>query len=271
MFAYEFVWIAFISGALLGIGSAFLSPFLVLSNKSLIADGLSHTSFTGIIIGLIFSNQPIWIALVFTVLASLLITFVSKRLKTGGDTAIGMIGTVSMAIGFIIVSVREGFNQSIETLLVGNIFTISYLEVGLIVGIVVLIVLYVLLLYPKLISSLYDHEFAKFQKIKVDLNDYILSILIALLVVVGVKAVGILLMSSLVIFPTLIARNFSTSFKQNLFIGVGISVVTIIIGIIIAHYLEVPAAATIVCLYGIILIFSFIFGKLTRRKSNAAN
>lgn len=260
----QYVQYAFLIGILLAISSSLLSPFLVLSHQSLIADGLAHISFTGIILGILLANQPFFIAVPFVALASIAIKFLSERRSMNTDAVIGVVSAVSFAIGLIVISKSDGFNRVIEGMLVGNIFTVSNEEL-LMGGFVTLaIAVFVWTHYEKLLLITYDVEYARFSKIRKDLLSYILVILSSLLVVIGVRTIGTMLISALVIFPTLVASQWKHSFKSVLILGVGISVVLTIIGIFIAHFLATPAGSTIIVLYGVALAIS-IWAERTRR------
>src|SRR5690554_7046579 len=107
-FSQGFMVYALIIGLALGLGAALLSPFLVLNNKSMIADGLSHVAFTGMIFGLlVFPNQPIYLALPIAIVASIAITYISKIKMIESDAAIGVVSAFTLAVGLITVSVSD--------------------------------------------------------------------------------------------------------------------------------------------------------------------
>ncbi|MFA5720106.1 MAG: metal ABC transporter permease, partial [Acholeplasmataceae bacterium] len=115
IFSYPFMIRALLIGLLLAISTGLISSFLVSSNQSLLGDGLAHISFTGVIIGIILSDSPIYIAIPFTILAAIIIKTL-MNFKLQGDASIGLVSTFVIAIGFIIVSLHKGFNQSIEAI-----------------------------------------------------------------------------------------------------------------------------------------------------------
>ncbi|HRX45740.1 MAG TPA: metal ABC transporter permease, partial [Acholeplasmataceae bacterium] len=112
--SYDFIQQAIIIGVALAISAALLSPFLVLNQQAMIADGLAHVSFAGIILGVILSGEPLFIAIPFVMLASVLIKYLSTSKTINGDAAIGLVSSISFAIGLIIVKKGAGFNISIE-------------------------------------------------------------------------------------------------------------------------------------------------------------
>jgi len=267
MFDYlkeTFMQNALLLGVALSISAAFLSPYLVLNNKALIADGMSHISFTGIIIGLLFSDQPLYFAIPFAILTSILITFLTQSKTMQGDVAIGVVSVFSLALGFIIINASTGFNRSIEQMLVGNILTVTTSEVIISIILMFIIMAFVLLLYRPLLSLTYDLDYARFTGVKTSILNYLLSSLTALFIVIGVRTIGILLISAYIIFPALISSQIAKSFKNTLLIGVGLSVITIIFGLLLSYHLDWPSSSTIVVVYTLFFVVAFIIGKIRR-------
>ena len=250
---------AILIALVLSSSAAFLSPYLVLSQQSLIADGLAHVSFTGIILGILFANQPFYIAVPFVVAASLLVKYLSLKKLISGDATIGVVSAVAFAIGLIIISQSSGFNRVIEGLLVGNIFTVTSLELFLAAVIAIVIFGFIILNYSPLLLLTYDEEYAKFSKVRTNILNYGLAVLSALLVLIGVRTIGTLLISSMVIFPSLIAAQYGKSYRSLLIIGVIIAIITSISGVLLAHLLATPAGSTIIIIYAIELVISIIF------------
>ena len=263
--SYGFIQQALIIGIALAFSAALLSPFLVLNQQAMIADGLAHVSFAGIILGIVLSGEPLYIAIPFVMLASLLIKYLSTTKTINGDAAIGLVSAVSFAIGLIIVKKGQGFNISVESMLVGNIFTATRVEMYLSLLIMVLIGAFVLFFYRKLFLITYDSNYAKFSKINVQLLGYVLSGLTAFFIVIGVRTIGTLLISALVVFPSVISSQLSKSFKNTLVIGVISSFVIVILGIFIAHPLEIPVGSTIVLIYALVLLLILTFKPLWRK------
>jgi zinc transport system permease protein len=251
-------------GLALSIAAAFLSPFLVLSNQAMIADGMAHISFTGIIIGLLISNQPLYFAIPFAILASFAIRLLVDKVKIHNDAAISVVSVVSLSIGLIVVTVSDGFNRSIESLLIGSILTVTKEEVTLSIFLAILIALFVIIFYRKLLSMTYDSEYANFLKIKTNFLKYSLSAITAVFVVIGVKTIGVLLISAYTIFPSLIASQLSKSFKNTLSIGVIAAISAILVGFSVSYNFDLPTGPTIVIIYTAYLIMAYTTRKIIR-------
>lgn len=254
LFQYDFFVLAFIITIVIGVSSALLSPFLVLNGQSLIADGLAHVSFAGIAFGLLFINEPLFISIPFVVVFALLIKYLSLKKNINNDAAIGLISAISLAIGLIIVHKSNGFNQSIEGMLVGNLWTVTKPEVIISIIVLLLIIGFIIKFYDSLVLMTFDFKFAKFKGVKTSLLSYLLAILTAILITVSVKTIGSLLISSFVVFPVIIGTQLKKGFKLTLIIGVIASLISVIVGIISAHYLDIPAGSSIVVVYALLLL-----------------
>lgn len=263
--AFDFIRNALLIGTALALSAALLSPFLVLNQQAMIADGLAHVSFAGIVLGIMLANEPIVIAIPFVIGASILIRYLASAKTINGDAAIGLVSAVSFAIGLILIKKGRGFNISIESVLVGNIFTASQSEIVLAIVITVIISVFILYFYRSLMLMTYDDDYARFSKVKVNLLGYALASLTAFFIVIGVRTIGILLISALVIFPAVISSQWTKSFRGTLLLGFTTSFFVVIIGIIIAHPMEIPVGSTIVLLYASLLLVSLFAKPFLRR------
>lgn len=263
----NFVIYAIIISLIIGVSSALLSPYLVLDEQALIADGLAHVSFTGIVLGVLLLNQPLFISIPFTAIFSVIIKYLIRNKNINGDAALGLLSAISLAFGLIIIHKSSGFNQSIETMLVGNLWTVSKTEILIALSTLFIIVLFVLFNYNDLMLLTFDSKYARFKKIKHTFLSYSLAILTAVLITIGVKTIGTLLISSFVIFPVLIGKEFNRGFKITHIIGIISSILSVLTGIIFAHIIDIPAGSSIVIVYTLILFITMIYNKIINRRS----
>jgi len=262
---HTFMIYALILGLSLGIGASLLSPFLVLNHQAMIADGLSHVAFSGIIFGLLLSHQPIYFAIPFTIVASLAITYLGQIKMIEHDSAIGVVSAFALAIGIITINLADGFNRSIESLLVGTILTVTFEEVVISVVFLLILLLFILLLYRPLLSMTYDTNYAIFSDVKHNLLKYALSAITAVFIVLGIRTAGMLLISAYIIFPSLIASQISRGFRQTLWIGTIIALIIIFIGFTVSYHFDIPTGSTIVVIYTVLLILSIFYRRILRR------
>lgn len=261
---YPFMIRALIIGITMAVSTGLISNYLVSSNQSMIGDGLSHISFTGVVIGFLFSSQPLYLALPISILSAILIKYLMRSNKLHGDTAIGLVSTFALAIGFIVISKSSGFNRSVEAMLVGSIFSTSSLDLFMSIGVMILTLAFITFSYRRLFSITYDATYAQFSKINVAFYDYALAILTAIIVVVGVQTIGTLLITAFIVFPSVSSNLISKSFKQMLIGSIIINVLVSAFGIVFAHFLDFPAGATIIILQGLTFMGIYVYKRIRR-------
>jgi zinc transport system permease protein len=260
---YSFIQKAFFAGSFVAIICSALGLFLVLRKMSLIGDGLSHVSFGAIALGLFFGLYPFYVAVPVVAIASLLILKISEKARVYGDAAIGIVSAVGIASGVILASLSKGFNVDLFSYLFGNILAISNTEVFLsvILSLVVLAVIY--FFYWDLFSATFDEEYAKTTGIKTNFINSLLTVLTAITVVLSVKVVGIMLVSALLILPAVTALQVSRRFKTAMLIGCLTSFVSVLVGITVSFFLDLPTGATIVMINAIFFGLALIYKKIT--------
>lgn len=258
LFQYGFMIRALIAGLLIGISGAFLGSFLVLKRYAMIGQGLAHVAFGAVAVGLLFSNQPLFIAMPLVVLVSILILKLSEKTSVHGDAAIGLAATVAMALGTLLASVDGGFQTELNSYLFGSILTIQTTDIWLSIVLFIAVAVFGVVYYYDLFSMTYDPTFAEVSRVKVARLNLILAILTGVTVVIGIQLLGTILISSFIIFPTVIAMQFQKGFFQTLMIALGVAVSTVFIGISASFIADLPTGSTIVLLNA--LIFSLIYG-----------
>ena len=257
-FAYGFLWRAFIVGVAIAISSSFLGSFLVLKRFSMIGESLAHVSFAAIAIALFTQTSTLWVSIILVSVVSIFILKLSERTAVHGDAAIGLIASTAMAIGTLLSSLGQGFNVDLFSYLFGNILLIDQLDVILSVSVSLIVVIIVMIFYPDLFAITYDQDYAQVTGIKTERLNYLLALLTAITIVVGIRAIGTLLISSLIIFPTVTALQFSRGFRYTIFMAAVLSVFTVITGLLLSFILDFPSGSTIVVLNGIVFVAIYI-------------
>jgi zinc transport system permease protein len=259
---YSFIQKAFFAGSFVAIICSALGLFLVLRKMSLIGDGLSHVSFGAIALGLFFGIYPYYIAIPLVMIASIVILKISEKAKIYGDAAIGIVSAIGIAGGVILVSVSKGFNVDLFSYLFGNILAISNSELILLVLLSLTVLATIYFFYWDLFSATFDEEYAKTTGIKINFINTLLTILTSLCVVLSIKIVGIMLVSALLILPSVTALQIAKGFKSVMFIGAIISVISVILGITFSFFLDIPTGATIVMINAIFFGLALLIKKL---------
>lgn len=260
---YSFIQRAFIAGSFIAITCSTLGMFLVLRKMSLIGDGLSHVSFGAIALGLFLGVYPFYVAIPVVIIASLLILKISEKARVYADTAIGIVSAVGIAGGIILASISKGFNIDLFSYLFGNILAISVTEVILSITLSSVVLAVIYFFYWDLFSITFDEEYAKTTGIKTNFINILLVILTAITVIISVKVVGIMLVSALLIIPSVTALQLSKGFKTAIIVAGVISLTSLLLGINISFLVDLPTGATIMMINVLFFIMAFVYKKIT--------
>ena len=261
MLQYDFIQRAFIAGLVISICAALIGSSLVLRRQSMIGDGLSHVAFGTVAIAIAFDWAPLEFSIIAAIIAAFFILRLNDSSKVSGDAAIAILSASALALGTFIVSIR-GVNIDLNAYLFGSILAISIhdLIASIILGAAIITTF--IILRRQIFAITFDEIFAKSIGIKVNLYQSILAILCAFTVVIGMKMLGALLISSLIIFPCLSAMQLSKNFRQNLIFSVTISVICFIFGLAASYIFAAPAGASIVLVNLCVFLLCFIYNKL---------
>lgn len=254
---FAFIQRALLAGCFVALCCAFLGVFLVLKRFALIGDGLAHISFATIAIGLLVQVTPIFVSLPLVVLAALLVLRLTDRSLVYGDAAIGLLSAMGVSTGVLIASMAGGFNVDLFSYLFGNILSVSQIEVVLSVILSLLIMAAVKVFYHDLFAVTFDQDHARVSGIRTGLVNQILIVLTALTVVLGVKVVGTMLVSSLIVFPAVSALFVARNFKSAILLASMFSVASVILGIFVSYVWNLPSGAAIVFMNFIIFVMMF--------------
>ncbi|NTV30131.1 MAG: metal ABC transporter permease [Candidatus Omnitrophica bacterium] len=255
---FAFIQRALWAGCLVAVSCAFLGVFLVLRRFAMIGDGLAHISFAAIALGLLIKVTPIFVAVPLVVLAALGILRLSDRSWVYGDAAIGLLSAIGVATGVLIASFAGGFNVDLFSYLFGNILSVSRAEVALSVVLSFIIIGVVNLFYHDLFAATFDQDHAQVSGIRTGLVNRILLVLTALTVVLGIKVVGTMLVSSLIIFPAVSALFVARSFRTAILLAAVFGLFSVVAGIFVSYAFNLPSGATIVYVNFVIFIILFI-------------
>ncbi|MDO4983262.1 MAG: metal ABC transporter permease [Eubacteriales bacterium] len=246
MLSYHFMQRALIVGILVSVCAALLGVSLVLKRYSMIGDGLSHVGFGALAIASAFGLAPLWVAVPVVVIAAVILLNLQQSAKVKGDAAIAIISSASLAIGVITVSLTTGMNTEVSSYMFGSILSLSrsdaILSVILSVGVLALFILF----YPRIFAITFDETFTKATGTNTKIYNMLLAVLTAVTVVLGMRMMGALLISSLIIFPALSAMRVCKSFKSVVLCSAVISVVCFLVGVCASYFLETPTGASIV-------------------------
>lgn len=262
--ALPFFQRALAAGLLLGATTSYYGVFVVQRGLAFLGDGLAHAALGGVALALLLGGEPLWIAVPFTVLVALGITWVTQRTKLGADTAVGVFFALSMALGIIILSLRQGYAADAISYLFGSILAISRADLWA-AGAVALITLGITPLWGRWAYATFDRESALADRIPVRLDDYLLSVLIAVVIVVSAKVVGIVLLSSFLVIPAAAARLVSRRLSAMTLASVVLGLCSVLIGLAASYWLDLPSGATIILTQTALFVAALLASGVGRR------
>ncbi len=246
MFSYHFMQRALIVGVLVSLCAAVLGVSLVLKRYSMIGDGLSHVGFGALAIASAFNLAPLAVAVPVVVIAAVLLLRLSRDGKIKGDAAIAMISSASLAIGVITVSLTTGMNTEVSSYMFGSVLSLSRGDAVLSAILSAAVLTLFVLFYPRLFAVTFDETFARATGTRTDVYNTLLAVLTAVTVVLGMRMMGALLISSLIIFPALSAMRVCRSFKKVIVCAALISIVCFVLGLSASYLFETPTGASVV-------------------------
>ncbi len=267
--AYPFMVRALLAGALVALMLGWLGVFVTVRHMSFIGDGLAHASLAGIALAVLLGWAPLPTAVLSSVLVAIAIFFLEKKAKLTSDMAIAIMFSSGLALGVILLSFYKGYQPELISYLFGNILTVNAVDLRSIALSAFVVLATALLFHKRLLFSTIDPEGAHFAGLSPWKYELLLYVLMAAVVVLSIKLVGIVLVSALLVLPSAIARQFTRSFRSFTAWAIIFSLVIVIAGLVISYYLDLPSGATIV-LFGASVFFStsiiasLLAGRMTR-------
>ena len=265
MLSYPFMMRAIVVGVLVALCSSLLGVSLVLKRYSMIGDGLSHVGFGALAIATATNWAPLTVSIPLVLAAAFFLLRLSEDSRIKGDSAIALISTGSLAIGVMVISMTSGMNIDVYNYMFGSILAINSTDVILSVILSSVVLVLYLFFYSRIFAVTFDESFAKATGINAGMYNMLIALLTAVTIVLGMRLVGALLISSLIVFPAITSMRLFKSFRSVVISSAVISVVTFLTGIMASYIYATPAGASVVT-FNIILFFVFSFtGYLTRR------
>ncbi len=258
-FSFSFLLRALIGGSLLALCASLLGTSLVLTRYAMIGDGLSHVAFGALALAMALSAAPLAIAIPVVMLAAFLLLRLSSSSRVRGDAAIAMLSSASMALGVIIISLTSGMNTDLYSFMFGSILSMSRADLTMALILSGLVTLLFVFSYNNLFAVTFDENFARASGIRAGLWNALLAALAAITIVLGMRIMGAILISSLIIFPPLTAMRLCGSFKGVTLVSAVTSLVCFVLGLFLSYALDLPSGPVIVLVnLAAFLLFSLI-------------
>ena len=245
MFSYSFILRALIVGVLVSLCASLLGVSLVLKRYSMIGDGLSHVGFGAIAVATAFNWAPMEFTIPVVIIAAFLLLRLSENSSIKGDSAIAIISTGALAFGILVASMTTGMNTDINSYLFGSILAMTLNDVLLSVVLSAVVIVLFVLFYNKIFAVTFDETFSNATGIRANVYNMLIAILTAITIVLGMRMMGALLISSLIIFPALTSMRVCKHFKTVVIVSAVISIICFLLGLIISYFFSTPTLSLI--------------------------
>ncbi|MGA2297738.1 MAG: metal ABC transporter permease [FCB group bacterium] len=262
-----FIQKAIIAGILVGFLGSYYGVFIVQRKMSFMGDGLAHAAFGGVALGIMLQTEPLWIAVPFTILVAILITWLKDRTKLGIDTSIGILFAVSVALGIIFLTLKRNYTADAFSYLFGSILAVKTTDLWFTVIMTIITIFTFYKFWSRWAYATFDAELARTDRLPVLRDDYILSILIAVTVVISVKLVGIILIAAFLVIPAATARLVATTFLRMTVISIILGILSSLIGLWASFAFDLPSGATIIIIQTIIFLAGVFFQRFAFHSS----
>ena len=264
MLSFPSIRRALIVGALVALCAALLGVSLVLKRYSMMGDGLSHVGFGALALATVMNLSPLEVTIPVVVAAAFILLRLSDSSKIKGDAAIAIISTGALAIGVMLISTTSNGNVDLMNYMFGSILAMKSSDIWLSLILSAVVLAVYIISYWKIFAITFDETFVRATGVRTGFYNSLLAVLTAVTIVLGMRLMGSLLISSLIIFPALTAMRVYKSFKGVVICAGSVSVVGLILGIFLSYILATPVGASIVCVdIAFFLIFCLV-GKIHR-------
>ena len=260
---YEFIRNALMVGFLVSIACGVVGTYVVIKRIAFISGSISHTAYGGIGLGYYLGINPMMGATFFTLFSALAMGEVSHRMKDREDTVIGIMWAIGMALGVIFVKLSPGYTADLMSYLFGSILTVPQGELILVLILDIIILITVGLFHDQFTMVAFDEEFAEVIGISTRFYNGLLLCLIALTVVVMIRAVGIILVIALLTIPPSIAGQYTRSMGSMMGLSILLGALFTTGGLYISYLFDLPSGATIILLAGVGFFLSLLLKNIT--------
>lgn len=265
MFSYHFMVRAAVVGLLVSLCAALLGVSLVLKRYSMIGDGLSHVGFGSLAVASALGLAPMAVSIPVVMASAVLLLRLSGRAKLKGDALIAMISAASLAVGVIVLSLSNGTTGDVNNYLFGSVLAMTGEDVWLSVALAAVVLVLFVLFYRKMFAVTFDETFARATGEKVEAYHLLLACLTALTIVLGMRVMGAMLISSLIIFPALTAMRVCRSFRSVTICAAVVSVVCFMLGLCLSYLLDTPTGASVVVVNVLAFLLFWAIGRVRER------
>ena len=266
MLRLEFMRLALAVGAVVGILAPAVGFFLVERRQSLVGDGLGHVAFAGVAAGYLLGISPVLTALCFAVVGALAIEWLRSRGGTAGDQALALVFYTGIALGVVLISSADRLDVGLFQFLFGSILTVTWEDLWVVVALGTLSLTAIAILYRGLVGAVLDDEGSRVAGAPVALLNTTVAVLAALTVGISMRVVGILLIAALMVLPVIAAQRVAWSLRSTLGLGMLIGLGSVLAGLTLAYYGDLPPGGTIVLVAAALAVVGSLVGPSARAR-----
>lgn len=252
---------ALVTGCFFAVSCGFLGVFLVLRRASLIGEGLAHFSFGMVGLALCLGWMPMAVAVPMAVVGALIVLELAGDGRRFGDAAIGMLSAFGVALGLILAKVGKGFTTDLYGYLFGDILAVSAVEAWMAVGVSCAVLIVLHFFSNELFVATFDPDYAAVQGLRTRLLNRVLAVLTGLTVVIGIKVMGVMLVSSMIIFPAVIALELARDFRSVMVTAGIAALIAVLGGTLLSWFYDLPTGAAIVVTACLLFVLAKIFAR----------
>jgi zinc transport system permease protein len=263
LFSYQFFQYALIGGVIAGVTCALVGLFLILKKEAMIGDGLSHTAFGGIALGLLLGINPLLSALGVSVLAVFAISYMRRKKLATSDSAIAVMLALGFSTGLIVISWAGGFNVELFSYLFGSILTIGQTDLLLVSALGLSVLLFIGFFRRELLSMVFDEDDSRIMGIPTKRLSIVFDLLVAITIVLSIKVIGTILVVALLVLPGLCALKLNLSFRKTMFSAVGFSMLSTTLGIMLSAVFNTVTAGLIVFVLVLFFLLTLLYKRLS--------
>lgn len=261
IFSYTFITRAMIVGTLVSLCASLLGVSLVLKRFSMIGDGLSHVGFGALAVATAMNWAPMWFAIPVCVIAAFLLLRLSESARIKGDAAIAMVSSGALATGVMVISRSTGMSTDVYNYMFGSILSLSADDAILSGVLSVCVLVLFILFYPRIFAITFDETFSQATGTRAGLYNSALAVLTAVTVVIGMRMMGAMLISSLIIFPALSAMRVFKSFRAVVLCAGALSAACFCAGLIASYLISTPVGASVVLCNLLVFLLCCLAGR----------
>ena len=266
VFSYPFLRTPLLVGVLVSLCAALLGSVLVLKRFSMIGDGLSHVGYGALCVAAALGTAPLKVAIPVVIVSAYCLLRISRSSRINGDSAIALISGTAIAVGVLTVKLAGNVNIDVGSYMFGSIVAIDKNDVIVSVVMSAVVLLLYVLLYNGIFSTTFDENFAKATGTNVGFYNTVVALLTAVTIVVGMRLMGVILISSLLIFPSLTSMRVFRSFRGVVLSSAAVSALCFFFGFLAAFRFDLPTGATVVAVNALAFIGFAAAGKIKRVK-----